>query len=826
MIKKLYLFLAFFLLTSAIITAQRPHIRSHNFTTREGLASNVVNTIIQDRQGYLWIGTNHGLTRFDGHQFANFYVEEEGESLVEGINHLVEDTTHHVLLMSGKDYRLLCFDLAQMKFISAEDMLYPATDMTEAAEAAFIARANEIGIQRGNITHRRHDMHYVQLPNGQEVFTTIDNGFYIYDSRNLKAPLLTNATASLYHFSASDDKSIIESDYINDVCLDRSGCVWLATTFAGIYQLDVDEGQMHYHPIDGSSGNFRSFSELPDSTIAVGDMDGNVFRFDPRTGQSQLIFHKGPRAYAMRTDRKGRFWVGTRGGGVWMMESEKGKVKSEKLLDVPARQVFDVCLASDGTAWIGTFDGGLIEAKEKPDGTFNYTTFLPEEKVHQMLIDRRGRLWVATENGIFRKDEADFTPIYNKGKVVCLTQGPADTVYAGSNGYGLLIIADNHVEQFTTSDGLANNCVEAIAVDSCSHVIAATDQGISIINFPNNTVQNIYSPLGLLADTYNEDAIICTSEGRTFLGSQRGLAELLESEKGIVKSYLLPPCITTIDINDVPHYEGISNELHLQHYQNNLSFSCSSFAYKDLSSVIYSYWLEGFDRDWRPATRDYRALYTELKPGHYRFHVRYHISGGQWSPETVCDINIAQPWWWTWQARVLYLILLVLFLWYEWHQYQQRLSLRRQLDQRLTALYAVEMQREHVVQEERETEEREPEERETEETAQQKAASQRNKDFLDKLDNLILQNLLQTDLDVNFIAQEMCVSYSTLHRRIKSLTGITANEYVRKHRLTKAMQLLRDGHNATEVAMQCGFNSPSYFTRCFKAEYGILPSEV
>ena len=120
----------------------------------------------------------------------------------------------------------------------------------------------------------------------------------------------------------------------------------------------------------------------------------------------------------------------------------------------------------------------------------------------------------------------------------------------------------------------------------------------------------------------------------------------------------------------------------------------------------------------------------------------------------------------------------------------------------------------------------EPEEKRPKETTQRKASNQQNGEFLDKLDNLIQQNLLQTDLDVIFIAQEMCVSYSTLHRRIKSLTGITANEYVRKHRLTKAMQLLREGHNATEVAMQCGFNSASYFTRCFKAEYGILPSEV
>ena len=106
------------------------------------------------------------------------------------------------------------------------------------------------------------------------------------------------------------------------------------------------------------------------------------------------------------------------------------------------------------------------------------------------------------------------------------------------------------------------------------------------------------------------------------------------------------------------------------------------------------------------------------------------------------------------------------------------------------------------------------------------ADESKKKVFLDKLDRLILENLLQADLDVNFIAQEMCMSYSTLHRRIKSITGMTANEYVRKHRLAKAMQLLHEGHNATEVSMQCGFNSPSYFTRCFKAEYGMNPSEV
>lgn len=804
MTPKFYIVLLISFVFTVFSTAQSVHIRVQNFTSSDGLATNVVNTIIQDQQGYLWLGTNHGLTRFDGHRFENFYIKEGEENHIEGITHIVEDTARNVLLMSGKDYRLLCFDLKRMQFASADGMAFPSHAENETDEAFYTKRAHQLGIERGNITHRRHDLHYVKTPDGVEIFTTIDNGFYLYDPK----------TKDLHHFSRTDENPIIESNYINDIFLDRSGSLWLATTFAGIYQLDIDEGLLSYNT---SISNVRSFSELSDGTVAVGDMEGNVFAYDPQSKLNKLIFNKGHRAYAMRTDRKGRFWIATRGGGVWVIEREKEKVKSEKLLDLPARQIFDVCLSPDGTAWVGTFDGGLIEAKEQSDGSFSYTTYLPDEKIHQILIDRQKRIWVATENGVFRKDGKDFLHIFNKGKVVCVTQGPADTIYAGSNGYGLLMIADDCVERFTTSNGLANNCVEAITVDGHGRIIAATDQGVSIINHHDGTVQNVYSPLGLIADTYNEDAILYTSDGRIFLGSQRGLAELrIKNTKN--DKYELPH-ITSIDINDVPHYGDMTEEWQLAHHQNNLCFNFSSFAYKNLSSVIYSYRLDGVDRDWRPATRESRALYTDLRPGRYCFHVRYRLSGGQWSQESVCQVCIAQPWWWTWWARLFYLLIITLFIWYEWHQYQQRLSLHRQLDRRLTALYAAPLPDKERTEENRSH-------NGTLQKAEQPTEATQNKEFIYQLDHLILSNLLKSDLDMNFIAQEMCMSYSTLNRRIKTLTGMTANEYVRKHRLAKAMQLLRDGHNASEVSMQCGFNSPSYFTRCFKAEYGILPSEV
>ena len=251
------------------------------------------------------------------------------------------------------------------------------------------------------------------------------------------------------------------------------------------------------------------------------------------------------------------------------------------------------------------------------------------------------------------------------------------------------------------------------------------------------------------------------------------------------------------------------------------------------------------DSDWRPSTKESTALYNNLSPGHYRFRLRAACAGHPWGEETVCDIHIRQPWWWTWWARLAYLLAILLFIWYEWQHYSERQRLRRQLDQRLTALYALEVENKRIKAESTIIDEAVPTagaEKVKESIPESRTAMEQevdrtkvkaddatiaaNKLFFDKLDSLILTNLLQTNLDMAFLADKMCMSHSTLYRRIKSLTGMTANEYIRKHRLAKAMQLLRNGIPSNEVAMECGFNSPSYFTRCFKAEYGMVPSEV
>ena len=816
-------FIGFLLLCMVNVSMGQSLPSTRSFTTRDGLASNVVNTVIQDRQGYIWIGTNLGLTRYDGYRFVNFFVEEKGMRLMQNVTRIVEDTVHKALLMSGNDYKVLRFDLQEMRFTPSNRLTLPAHD--ERVMRLHEQKAFGLGVKTKNMTSKHVSVHYALLNDGREVYTTYDNGIFIYNPQKCK----------LQHLSATDESPIIPSDYVNDVLRDRSGNVWLATTFGGVCILQFDAQPLKNRLLVENAtlaqiNSIRSFSQLSDTEVAISNMEGDVYRYNLVTAQSDLLLRKTHRVYTTATDSKGRLWVGTRGGGLWI--DNRHLNESDGLR---AGIIFDILFGKDGTIWLSTLDAGLVEMREKSDGVFSFKYHLEKEQVHQAIYDGGGCLWVATESGVFKMKGKDFLHIYNKGRVECLACGKDGKILAGTIGMGLVRIAGNGTAEYiTTEDGLANNSVKAVLVDDEGAVIATTDEGISVINHSDGSIRNLYCSSDVLSNVYNENAAILTRNGQILLGNLNGWVQLeINDEKWkLENARTISPYITGITINGVPTYHGDFNDVHLAHNQNNICIDFSSFVYAGQSSVIYSYWLEGLDTDWLSSTSNPVALYNNLSPGHYRFHVRSKMAGGQWGKETVLNIHIAQPWWWTWWMRLFYVALIIFFVWYEWHQYQQRLSLRRQLDQRLAVLYATENMTSSTpitsdMDEDTSINDKSEQDEATDVEAQSAdSKNQVDRDFLDRLDRFILANILESDLDISTIAAEMCMSHSTLYRRVKSMTGMTTNAYIRKHRLTKAMHLLREGNNVTEVAIMCGFNSPNYFSRCFKSEYGISPSDV
>lgn len=86
-------------------------------------------------------------------------------------------------------------------------------------------------------------------------------------------------------------------------------------------------------------------------------------------------------------------------------------------------------------------------------------------------------------------------------------------------------------------------------------------------------------------------------------------------------------------------------------------------------------------------------------------------------------------------------------------------------------------------------------------------------------------NMARADLSVEELAAELGMSRVHLYKRLKQITGKTPIEFIRLLRLKRAAQLLRESQlNISEIAYDCGFNNPKYFSRYFKEEFGVLPS--
>ncbi|MCR4852820.1 MAG: substrate-binding domain-containing protein [Prevotella sp.] len=99
--------------------------------------------------------------------------------------------------------------------------------------------------------------------------------------------------------------------------------------------------------------------------------------------------------------------------------------------------------------------------------------------------------------------------------------------------------------------------------------------------------------------------------------------------------------------------------------------------------------------------------------------------------------------------------------------------------------------------------------------------------FLDHLRQLVQEQMTSSDFGVESLAGEMGLSRVQLYRKVKALTGRTPVDIIRLSRLNRAKALLAKGsRNVSEVAYDVGFSSPSYFTKCFKDEFGMLPGEV
>lgn len=97
--------------------------------------------------------------------------------------------------------------------------------------------------------------------------------------------------------------------------------------------------------------------------------------------------------------------------------------------------------------------------------------------------------------------------------------------------------------------------------------------------------------------------------------------------------------------------------------------------------------------------------------------------------------------------------------------------------------------------------------------------------FLKKIHAILEERLTDANFNVEELANRTCMSRANLHRKLKAITCNTPVDIINNYRLQRAAQYLKEGYNSSQTAFRTGFNSPAYFTKCFRKFYGLTPLE-
>ncbi len=98
--------------------------------------------------------------------------------------------------------------------------------------------------------------------------------------------------------------------------------------------------------------------------------------------------------------------------------------------------------------------------------------------------------------------------------------------------------------------------------------------------------------------------------------------------------------------------------------------------------------------------------------------------------------------------------------------------------------------------------------------------------FVQRLDSILSNHLADENFSIDTLSEELYMSRSCLFRKVKFIFGISPHEYIKTTKMNRAIVLLQQGHKIAEVSEQLGFSSSSYFTKCFKKQFGMLPKDL
>jgi ligand-binding sensor domain-containing protein/signal transduction histidine kinase len=410
---------------------------ARNWQTDAGLPNNVVQAIVQTTDGYLWVGTQYGLARFDGVRFTIFNRNNVPEMRNANILGLHEARDGSLWIATGSGGILKLHNGEFVPYGKAEGL---AHDYTLGA--------------------------VLESKDGAMWFGTLAGVSRIKDGK------ITNF----------DQKSGLRNNAVRDICEDQQGTLWLAT--GGGLDCRTSDGQIHPAPVaNGFKGaDIRAICCDRQGTIWFGA--GNELH-RVHNGQ-HTVFAQGTKLpyniiRRLYLDRQDNLWVGTYGS---LSRFVDGKFVVQSGSDgLPFDLVSALFEDREDNVWVGSRDG-LTQFRPKRLMTYTAEQGLPNNNVMSVLEDRNGAIWTGTwGGGLSTLKDGVFKSYTNRGELPVLTlalyEDHSGKLWAGTDYAGTLFrLGNKSLKRFTPAQGLPGRAIRVIYEDSQTNLWVGTSQGL------------------------------------------------------------------------------------------------------------------------------------------------------------------------------------------------------------------------------------------------------------------------------------------------------------------------------------------------------------
>ena len=614
------------------------------FTREDGLASDVVLSILESSDGSLWVGTTGGLNHLDGGTMTVFDTANGMSDNI--VNALAEGPDGAVWLgtRGGGVNRLI--DGVFQSFTSDDGLA------SDSVEALFVDGKGRIWIgTEGEDLHEFKDGHIVRHPATSGVGPAAIRSFWEDGDGNLWIGTLHDGLFR-YHDGQFDSFTTADGlahNHVSALTTDREGSLWIGTYGGGLNRIR-ESPFTSYSTREGLSHNeIWAVLEDPSGGMWLGSETGLDFLRDRAPADfADRAFFAGKTVMSLHLDSNGALWVGTYGHGVFRLADgrRRGYTTTQGLAN---DKVFAIAETPDGRIWVGTNEG-LSVIDDGKVTSFSTEDGLPAESVRGVHVDRTGTLWLGTRgggvgrlvDGRFEQHPA-FADLPPSQSLILAIHEDDDGMWFGTMG-GLLHLRNDRLQAFTAADGMFDDNAYRILNDGSGQLWMSCNRGIYRVDkkdltaFSSGEIDVIPSTgftraHGMPSDECNGGAQPAGWRSKDGLLWFPTIAGVVAVDPQDLEMDRPPPPALLEEVRVEHELVDFDHESVFPAGSRRFEFRYTALTFLGSDKVRFRFRVDGLDDTWEEAGSRRVAYYSHIPPGDYTFRVAACNSEGVWSED-------------------------------------------------------------------------------------------------------------------------------------------------------------------------------------------------